>query len=214
MSRYVLVLLAIPALAQTAPDGDQLFHLNCAIGYCHGKAGAAGRGPRLKDRTFTRDYLVRVTRDGVPRSAMPAWGTKLSGAEIDAIAAYILKLNGTIDTTPAPTAVAAAGLHPGEIVYRGQCASCHDALPALQAPLAIPAAPRLLKRLRLADGDTFPAYLAPDPGPSVVAWDFTEPPPVRRSLDKSEITSTAPETAWRHPPLDPAAVAAVASWKR
>jgi mono/diheme cytochrome c family protein len=72
--------------------GDQLFAQGCAVGYCHGTAGAAARSPRLRGRTFEREYLVKVIRDGIPNSAMPAWGDRLTDDDISALVAYVQSL--------------------------------------------------------------------------------------------------------------------------
>jgi len=72
--------------------GDQLFAQGCAVGYCHGTAGAAARSPRLRGRVFERDYLVKVIRDGIPNTAMPAWGDRLTDDDINALVAYIQSL--------------------------------------------------------------------------------------------------------------------------
>src|SRR5690242_21018321 len=45
--------------------GEKIFAQSCPVGYCHGVAGAAGRGPRLRGRSFSKDYLLNVTRDGI-----------------------------------------------------------------------------------------------------------------------------------------------------
>lgn len=86
--------------------GDQLFAQGCAVGYCHGTAGAAARSPRLRGRTFEREYLVKVIRDGIPNSAMPAWGDRLVDEEISALVAYIQSLATASSEGPAPTETA------------------------------------------------------------------------------------------------------------
>lgn len=104
----VLVLL----FAQSAADpavvgaGERIFAQNCSVGYCHGIAGSAGRGPRLRGRTFEESYLLRVTRDGIPRSAMPAWKGRLSDQEILAVVKYVASLS---DAAPSVTGAAPAG---------------------------------------------------------------------------------------------------------
>lgn len=78
----------------TVARGEKVFAQSCSVGYCHGVAGAAGRGPRLRGRSFDHAYLVRVTRDGIPRSAMPGWKDRLSQADITAVVAYVESLAG------------------------------------------------------------------------------------------------------------------------
>jgi len=86
--------------------GDQLFAQGCAVGYCHGTAGTAARSPRLRGRTFERDYLVKVLRDGIPNSAMPAWGDRLTDDDINALVAYIQSLATASSEGPAPAETA------------------------------------------------------------------------------------------------------------
>lgn len=123
--------------------GDQLFAQGCAVGYCHGTAGAAARSPRLRGRTFEREYLVKVIRDGIPNSAMPAWGDRLTDDDISALVAYVQTLATATGDGPAPVeaggaAAAVAGkdadLAPEvrqgkELFYDPQrmqrCSNCH-----------------------------------------------------------------------------------------
>ena len=76
-----------------ASQGEGLFAQNCAVGYCHGSAGRAGRGPRLRGREWDKNYLFKVTTEGVPNSSMPGWKDKLTEQEIAAVIAYILTLS-------------------------------------------------------------------------------------------------------------------------
>jgi len=82
--------------------GEQIFAQSCSVGYCHGVAGAAGRGPRLRGRSFAKDYLYNVTRDGIPSSAMPAWKDRLTDTDIRAVVEYVASL--ATSTDPAPPA--------------------------------------------------------------------------------------------------------------
>ena len=70
-------------------QGQVLFARNCSVGYCHGKGGRAGRGPRLRGRQLPADYLTRVIRDGIPNSTMGSWGDRLSEGEIASIVSFI-----------------------------------------------------------------------------------------------------------------------------
>ena len=72
--------------------GEKLFAQGCAVGYCHGSAGTAARSPRLRGRTFEKDYLVKVLRDGIPNTAMPAWGDRLTDDDINALVVYVQSL--------------------------------------------------------------------------------------------------------------------------
>jgi mono/diheme cytochrome c family protein len=98
--------LEAPA-ATPKPQGRELYDLHCAM--CHGPSGK-GDGPgariirqRMRDfsdasamREVDDRFLVEMTRKGSSQfgrsNAMPAWGLKLSDAEIRAVVAYIRSL--------------------------------------------------------------------------------------------------------------------------
>src|SRR5262245_14074408 len=78
---------------QVIARGNALFAQSCSVGYCHGIAGKAGRGPRLRGREWDKNYLFRVTFEGIPNSSMPAWKDRLTEEDIGAVVAYILTLS-------------------------------------------------------------------------------------------------------------------------
>lgn len=92
---------------QLIARGSTLFAQSCSVGYCHGVAGKAGRGPRLRGREWDRNYLYRVTFEGIPNSSMPAWKDRLTTTEIGAIVAYVLTLS-KLTSDSAEVAVPAA----------------------------------------------------------------------------------------------------------
>lgn len=100
------LLLLLAQNAQSAMDspaiarGEKIFAQSCSVGYCHGVAGAAGRGPRLRGRTFSKDYLLNVTREGIPNSAMPAWKGRLKDDEMRAVVEYVASLSSATDPAP------------------------------------------------------------------------------------------------------------------
>ena len=79
---FSYLLPALPAIAQTGTlpaglnlsdpqliaRGSALFAQSCSVGYCHGVAGKAGRGPRLRGREWDKNYLFKVTSEGIPNS--------------------------------------------------------------------------------------------------------------------------------------------------
>jgi mono/diheme cytochrome c family protein len=92
----LLVAAAVPLIGQNSSQikaGEHLFALSCSIGYCHGVAGSAGHGPRLKDRQWDRTYLYKTIENGIPGTAMPAWKDKLSQPQISAVVSYVLSLS-------------------------------------------------------------------------------------------------------------------------
>ena len=121
---YLTIALLPSAIAQPDPAiarGDKLFAQGCSVGYCHGAGGSAARSPRLRGRTFDRDYLIKVIRNGIPNTAMPAWGDRLTDADIGDLTGYIQSL------ATAPINVAAGPSTDG------------PAAPAIEKPIDVPA---------------------------------------------------------------------------
>ena len=138
-------------LAQSSPDpnlvsrGEVVFAQSCATGYCHGSAGTAGRGPRLRGTGLSRDRILEATRDGIPRSAMPGWEGKLSETDLSAVVEYVWSLAldsrepPPDDEMPPGTGPAAyVGFEGPEEASQGRdlffdatrearCATCHEA---------------------------------------------------------------------------------------
>jgi len=109
--------------------GDKIFAASCGIGYCHGKAGAASRGPRLAGRKLDRDYLFKVIAEGAGNGNMPAFAKQYSLDELWAVVAYILSLSDGETRAPAEvSAVARTGEPelPGRKVFQERCAVCHQ----------------------------------------------------------------------------------------
>jgi putative heme-binding domain-containing protein len=93
--------------------GRDIFAQSCSVGYCHGKEGRSGRGPRLRGRDWDKNYLFNVILEGVPNSSMPAWKGKISENEIWSVVAYILTLSKLAPDSSEPADVAdAAGPSP------------------------------------------------------------------------------------------------------
>ena len=143
MMWLLLFILGNVAAQEPSPNGERIFAQSCSVGYCHGAAGSAGRGPRLRGRKLERSYVEKVTRDGIPDSAMPGWKGRLSDREIAAVVDYIMGLASASDVGPA-NEPDAAGRRPGNsaefagppAARRGQelffdstrtprCAGCH-----------------------------------------------------------------------------------------
>ena len=67
----------------------------------------------MRQREWDKNYLFKVTFEGIPNSSMPAWKGRLTDAEIGAVVAYVLTLSKlTSDSAeaalPAPVASAPA----------------------------------------------------------------------------------------------------------
>ena len=94
----VLAVVILPALAQGAPNGQELYDKKCAM--CHGKDGVAkgmGQGSaNLNDAAWQEknpvDAIIKVTADGVADTKMPGYKDKMTADEIKAISEYIKTL--------------------------------------------------------------------------------------------------------------------------
>ena len=82
-----------------APDGQRLFTTNCSA--CHGVAVAfAG----------SREELRQIISQGGRHLEMPPWREKLSEAQLDTLAAYVVDPSSTLS---------------GQGLFQQDCASCH-----------------------------------------------------------------------------------------
>jgi len=225
-------------LAQSAVEpsmvarGQTVFTQNCSVGYCHGVGGAAGRGPRLRGRNLPKDYLDRVTREGIPSSAMPAWKGRLSEDDIRAVVEYVAVLSAATDAPP-PMQPMPAGEGPATArTFNGpreagrgfalffdpaqdHCGVCHSTggrgiaiapdlaeavskSPADAIALIRSTTARKVVRVKVKDGESFPALRSSETKDTVKLYDLTSAPPVLRTLERSEIESIAADPSWRH----------------
>src|SRR6266436_4811091 len=191
---WLALLLQISSIA----TGEKIFALSCSVGYCHGASGAAARGPRLRGRTFDKNYLYSSIRDGIPKSAMPAWKDRLKDDEILAIVVYIQSLAAA--SGDAPPVVAAPATAPAAEVFNGpaeaargrdlffaanRCGSCHalggrgtavgpdvSKVPPEQFAAAMRGtASRRVRTMKLKDGESFPAIVGAEDGGLVQVFD-------------------------------------------
>jgi mono/diheme cytochrome c family protein len=200
--------------------GADIFAKSCATGYCHGVKGGAGGAPRLAARGFDEAYILTVTRAGVQGTAMQAFGTILSRADLAAVVAYVASLNGI---TPTGNPQAAAGPEPttlrAEVVPGhdlffdsvrgfGRCGTCHQvdgfgipvANPIVKVPPDVAALRALATpqvRTATIDGESFPALIVSQGKTRTTLYDLTSPPPVQRTVDSSAVKITDSST-WRH----------------
>jgi mono/diheme cytochrome c family protein len=123
--------------------GARLYAENCAV--CHGASGEGRVGATLAQNwpSIRPDLQIRATIEhGIPGSPMPAWseanGGPLSGAEIDALVAYILswetggqRLIPTVALSPRPVISPVPEVegdpNHGAELYDQNCAVCHGA---------------------------------------------------------------------------------------
>jgi putative heme-binding domain-containing protein len=112
---------------QAVAQGKALYDQHCTA--CHGaNAGAGERAPAIVSAATSMRgarsdaQLMAIMKNGIPGTAMPAWGNRLSDNDIANIGAFIRALRGTALDNPLPGDVA----H-GEVVFwgKGGCGSCH-----------------------------------------------------------------------------------------
>lgn len=229
MLELILLMQAAVADPQVLARGEKLFAQSCSVGYCHGVAGAAARGPRLAGRTFTLEYLVEVTRDGIPRSAMPGWKGRMSEADIHAVVEYVASL-GTVTGDAGPAAAPAGeteDLTHERNRFLESCGICHAGRgvgkavgPELSGRTEaeiraglVARRPALVKRLELASGESFPAVTGSDDGDWVQVFDLSVAPPVLLTLPRSEIRQWKDHNEWQHPqPAHDAPLASIARY--
>jgi len=195
------------SLAAFAQDGAALYRQSCAVTYCHGADGTAGRAPALAGTGLSANRLVGVIRNGISGKGMPKFEGALSEDAIYAIAQYIRSL---------PAAAAAASIaavskrqltepeKEGRAVFfdatrMGSCGACHEA-DDWGSPVVVitqvPADAAELRAFRSAKVRTHSAGAETFAGLPVsdgVVYDLSSPLPVRRRL-----TATSTPGAWQH----------------
>lgn len=82
----------IPVTEESIALGEQLFAANCSR--CHGPEGqGTPRAPSLNVKSFLTDTgdlaIQQIVTLGVPGTSMPAWGDRMSDADIQAIVGFI-----------------------------------------------------------------------------------------------------------------------------
>jgi putative heme-binding domain-containing protein len=213
MRTFILALLLSSCAIGADIDGSQIFKTRCAIGYCHGSEGKPGRAPKLRERDFKADYLLKVVTDGIPSSAMPAFKGLLKPEEITAVVNYVRSLSGQPPLNPdeaaAPTTT--ANFDKGQALFfdpsnENNCGVCHAidgagtaigpdlrklkrSRPELLAAIANPPESKLT-RITLKNSDTIKGIQLEDTGKVVRIYDTEGLPPVLRNIAKDDIAKT------------------------
>jgi putative heme-binding domain-containing protein len=133
-------MLAAAGYAQVAPEprnpfrsdvgaieaGRGIYNKTCTA--CHGANGAGGEfapGLAVSGRIYanrTDAAVFSVIRNGIPGTAMPPHGDRLTVEQIWKVTAYIIGLRGTAIDAPAAGDVA----HGRQVFEgKGQCSECH-----------------------------------------------------------------------------------------
>jgi mono/diheme cytochrome c family protein len=222
--KRAFLLLVVPVLGWSQSSGEKVFAQSCATGYCHGAKGAPAGAPRLAGRGFDQAYITTTITRGLPGTAMPAFGTTLSRAELTAVVGYVASLNGFVNPTinlgpgPGAAAPAEAPLSPeaerGRALFFdalrgfGRCSTCHEVNGigiSVTTPIAnIPSDPAALRalatpdvRTATVDGEAMPALMVSQGKARALFYDLTSAPPVLRTVDPNTL-KVVEDSAWRH----------------
>lgn len=123
---------------KVARPAAKIFHTFCSV--CHGDKGngqSRARGSFAvppRDYTtpeaaieLTRERMIHSVTNGRPGTAMIAWRTELTGAEIEGVVDYIratfMKLNSNTENRAKPSDKLMASR--GGVLYMQACAMCH-----------------------------------------------------------------------------------------
>lgn len=216
---FCWIAAAAAALAQDA--GQTVFNKSCAVGYCHGSGGTAGRAPKLTGRNYEHQFVWKVTRDGIPNTGMPGWKDRLNASDLDAVIAYVVRISGgkldpklaggSAASGPTLPAAARRGKELFFDAVRGEarCSTCHalDELGIAIGPNLLssgqfdrntlrngrPAAVRLAK----AGAESFSALIVEQRANETVVFDLALPLPVLRTFAKGEVAFSGGAN-WRH----------------
>ncbi|MFN2118806.1 MAG: c-type cytochrome [Anaerolineales bacterium] len=95
----------IATTAQSLALGEQLFAQNCSR--CHGPEGqGTPRAPALNVRSFltgtTDSAMQQIVTLGVPGTAMPAWGDRMTDSDIQAIVGFVRQWEDTAPEVAVP----------------------------------------------------------------------------------------------------------------
>jgi putative heme-binding domain-containing protein len=121
-------------------QGSNLFSITCSSSFCHGEAGVGARGPSLKNRSFTPDFVRNTVLNGRSGTPMPSFKDSLAQAELEMIVAYVMSLSpnnhnedteGAAPAPPAPAAPLSSKAQAGQAIFfdlsrPGTCAACHS----------------------------------------------------------------------------------------
>jgi mono/diheme cytochrome c family protein len=221
--KRALLFLALAALSPAqdlVKQGEAVFGKSCATGYCHGARGTNGGAPRLAARGFDQAFIANTVQRGIPNTAMPAFGTTLSRADLNAVVAYVASLNGVTSfavnggppgaATPKLSGEAARGhdLFSDSVRSFGRCSTCHEVggigIPIATPIAKVPADVAALKALASPQvstatigSESMPALVVSKRANSVVFYDLTGAPPVLRTESQTSV-QTREGSTWRH----------------
>jgi mono/diheme cytochrome c family protein len=204
---------ALHAQGASVERGAQLYRAQCAVPYCHGPEGTAGRAPRLIGHNYSVNSMYKVITWGIPGTGMPEFTTRLGTEEIADLVAYAMTFRGAVTSVPAPPVAPPPTLTPEAKAGRalffdptrlGACGNCHE-LEGWGVPvgpdLAAPPRDRLQSQVRTASPSRgeppFQALLIENTPARVRVYDLTGPIPVLRTFAPGQV-ALSPNTTWHH----------------
>ena len=228
--RWIPIFLsAAVAFGQTAPSrdtiarGEKIFNESCAIGYCHGKGGTAGRGPSMVGRTLDRAHVDSVIRKGHPATGMPAWEDTLKAADPAAVTDYIMSLGSAkveaVAAKPAKFSGPPAAARGAVLFFEAKensCGTCHAiggrgnavgpdlSRLARLAPKGIVVAIKATRTVYVQEIDlkgapSFPGMQVADTPNVVRYYDLSKTPPELLEVERSKIDKVKDNSSWKHP---------------
>lgn len=217
---FFLAVAVLTSGQDIVKQGEAVFNKSCATGYCHGARGTNGGAPRIAARGFDQAFISNTVRNGVPRTAMPAFGTTLPRADLTAVVAYVASLNGVTNLvansgSPAASAVKLTGdaargrdLFSDAVRGFGRCSTCHEiggvGIPVATPIAKVPADAAALKALATPQvstatlgSESMPALMVSKKANEVMFYDLTSAPPVLRTASAAAV-QTREGSTWRH----------------
>jgi mono/diheme cytochrome c family protein len=211
--------VALHAQNPAAQRGAEIFRTTCAVAYCHGSEGTAGRAPQLAGRGLNPRDAIGIIMNGKPGGAMPGFSRQLKSEDIQAVAEYVLSLSRPAAAAAASTKPSGTELAPAaetgralffDAVRMGGCGKCHE-LEGRGSPVGPnlrASVPEQLRRLRAVaqtrvvtahpvDEDAFPAVVAEQTPERVRVYDLSPALPVLRTF-RAERVRITPGSAWSH----------------
>lgn len=157
--------IPIPTTAESIALGSQLYSANCSR--CHGPEGqGTPRAPSLNVKSFLTDTsdqaIQQIVTLGVPGTAMPTWGDRMTDAEIQAIVGFIRQWEATAPEVAQPVAPGGGG--PPWLRNQPQAAT----VPLQQSAPSVTAVPQAAANNQKSGGP--PRSQQAQPAPTVLDW--------------------------------------------
>jgi len=220
VNRFAWVLLPAALLHAESPQvkrGAEIFATSCAVAYCHGPNGTAGRAPQLAGRAFKARDVFGIVLSGRPGTSMPSFATQLKSEDVEAVAQYVASLSGpaAVEAAKPGVRLMPASVREGKALFfdavrMGGCGKCHEL-----EDRGSPVGPDLSKLMpekfhnpransathivtaKPADEQPFPGLVLEQTPEVVRVYDLSSPLPVLRTFQPAQVHVT-PGGVWSH----------------